>query len=249
MKIIIIEDETPAADKLENMLMEIDSSIIILSKLKSVKDCIKWFAENKSPELAFVDVQLSDESSFELFKIIQPDFPVIFTTAYDDYVLKSFEYNSIDYLLKPYTKERLKKALQKVKALESVFLQRKINSITQLNQGKDFKKRFIVKKGTEHIAIKTEDISCFYTEFKITFIRDAGNCKYIVDSNLSESISELDPGMFFRANRQYIVNRNFIKKFKIDAGKIILKLNFNEEDIIVSKENASDFRKWFKGSY
>lgn len=247
MNVIIIEDEAPAADKLENMLIEINPSINILSKLKSVKDCVKWFAENKSPELAFVDVQLSDESSFELFKIIQPDFPVIFTTAYDDYVLKSFEYNSIDYLLKPYTKERLKKALQKINDLESVFLQRKINSITQLNEVKDFKKRFIVKKGTEHIAIKAEDISCFYTEFKITFIRDYQNYKYITDNNLSELMPELNPEIFFRANRQYIVNRNFIEKFKTDSGKIVLTINPAKEEVVVSKENASDFRKWFKG--
>jgi len=247
MNVIIIEDEAPAADKLENMLIEINPSINILSKLKSVKDCVKWFAENKSPELAFVDVQLSDESSFELFKIIQPDFPVIFTTAYDDYVLKSFEYNSIDYLLKPYTKERLKKALQKINDLESVFLQRKINSITQLNEGKDFKKRFIVKKGTEYIAIKAEDISCFYTEFKITFIRDYQNYKYITDNNLSELIPELNPEIFFRANRQYIVNRNFIEKFKTDSGKIVLTINPAKDEVVVSKENASDFRKWFKG--
>lgn len=246
MNAIIIEDEMPAADKLENMLAEINPSIKITAKLKSVKECIKWFGENNFPDLAFVDVQLSDESSFELFKIIQPDFPVIFTTAYDDYVLKSFEYNSIDYLLKPYTKERLNKALQKVNALESVFLRGKLNIIGSGDGAKKFKKRFIVKKGTEYIAIKSNDILCFYTEFKITFIRDSQKSKYIVDNNLSEIVNELDSEMFFRANRQYIVNRNYISKFKIEAGKIILTLNPPIEDITVSKENASDFRKWFK---
>ncbi|MBS1492764.1 MAG: response regulator transcription factor [Bacteroidetes bacterium] len=247
MKTIIIEDESPAADKLESMLLEINSDIKILAKLKSVKESVRWFAENKSPELAFVDVQLSDESSFELFKIIQPDFPVIFTTAYDDYVLKSFEYNSIDYLLKPYTKERLKKALQKVKDMEYVFLQRRINSFNQSKEEKEYKKRFIVKKGTDYIALKTESVSCFYTEFKITFIRDSMNNKYIVDNNLSEIIPDLNPELFFRANRQYIVNRNFIEKFKSDSGKIVLTINPAKDEVIVSKENASDFRKWFKG--
>ncbi len=246
MNVLIIEDETPAADKLENMLFEINPAIKILAKLKSVKECVKWFGENKSPELAFVDVQLSDESSFELFKIIQPDFPVIFTTAYDDYVMKSFEYNSIDYLLKPYSKERLNKALQKMNAMEWAFTQKRLNEMVSGKQEKGFKKRFIVKKGTEHIAVKTEDISFFYTEFKITFIKDSQNNKYIMDSNLSEIISDLDAENFFRANRQYIVNRNSILKFKIDAGKIILTLNPPTEDIIVSKENASDFRKWIK---
>ncbi|MBX7045847.1 MAG: LytTR family DNA-binding domain-containing protein [Ignavibacteria bacterium] len=248
MNVLIIEDEAPAADKLENMLRELNPGIKVLAKLKSVKESIKWFSENKSPEAAFVDVQLSDESSFELFRIIQPDFPVIFTTAFDDYVLKSFEYNSIDYLLKPYSKEKLKRALQKMNTLESVFVRKKLNEITGENLCRDYKSRFIVKKGLENIALKPEDISYFFSEFKITFIRDFNRNKYIIDNSLSELMCVLNPEIFFRANRQYIVNKNSIVKFKTESGKIILSLTPETDDVTVSKENAAEFRKWIKES-
>jgi DNA-binding LytR/AlgR family response regulator len=244
MKVLIIEDEIPAADKLETMLKEINSSIEIIGKLKSVKESLKWFKQNTNPDLVFVDVQLSDESSFELLKIIKPDFPMIFTTAYDEYVLKAFEYNSIDYLLKPYTKERLEKALHKMNSMEAVFLQKKINNL--LTASNNFKTKFIVKKGPEYLTIKVEDIVCFYTEFKITFIKDILSNKYIMDNSLSEIMNEIDNNFFYRANRQNIVNRNYIEKYSTDAGKLILTLKFHKEEIVVSKETASDFRKWFK---
>jgi len=244
MKVLIIEDEIPAADKLETMLKEINSSIEIIGKLKSVKESLKWFKQNKNPDLAFVDVQLSDESSFELLKIIKPDFPMIFTTAYDEYVLKAFEYNSIDYLLKPYTKERLEKALNKMNSMEAVFLQKKINNL--LSASNNFKTKFIVKKGPEYLTIKVEDIVCFYTEFKITFIKDTLSNKYIIDNSLSEIMNEIDNNSFYRANRQNIVNRNYIEKYSTDAGKLILTLKYHKEEIVVSKETASDFRRWFK---
>lgn len=244
MKVLIIEDETPAADKLDNMLKEINPQIEIISKLKSVKESIKWFKQNRNPDLAFIDVQLSDESSFELLKIIKPDFPMIFTTAYDEYVLNAFEYNSIDYLLKPYSKERLEKALIKMNSMESVFLQKKINNLILGN--KNYKSKFIVKKGPDYLTIKAEDIVCFYTEFKINFIKDSSNNKFIIDTSLSEIINDLNREEFFRANRQHIINKNYIEKFRTDAGKLILKLKAYTEEITISKETASDFRKWYK---
>lgn len=249
MKVLIIEDESTAVDKLSSMLTEIDPSIIVLATLESVKDSLAWLRSNAAPDLAFVDIQLSDDSSFEIFKQYEVRFPVIFTTAYDDYILESFEYNSVDYLLKPIQADRLKKALDKVKKLETHFIQHKFNELFNKGAEKESRRqRYVVKKGIDFVSVNVKDIAYCFTEYRIVFLRDRAGNKYIIDKTVAELQEELDAQLFFRANRKYLVSIEAIGKFRSDQGKILLELipSVNEE-VVVSKENAPNFRAWIGG--
>lgn len=244
MKVIIIEDEPLAQAKLETMLISLDQSIEVVAKLNSVKDTLTWLSQNVTPDVAFVDIQLSDDHSFEIFRSFPVQFPVVFTTAFDKYLLESFEFNSIDYLLKPITEEKLKRSLTKIKKLEQHFTQGNIfKLIAQLHQQQ--KDRIIVKKGTEFIALTTDEIAFIFTEHRIVFAKNFSGQQFIIDKNLGTLEASLDNKKFFRINRKFIANISAIEKFKPDNGKIriFLKPAMNEE-IHVSKETAPEFRKW-----
>jgi DNA-binding LytR/AlgR family response regulator len=248
MNVIIIEDELLAQQKLEAMLNQLDPQITILAKLGSVKETIQWLAVNQKPDLAFVDIQLSDDHSFEIFKRVPVTFPVIFTTAYDKYLLESFEFNAIDYLLKPITEEKLKRALEKVKWLERHFLQDNILKLIRQEKQPTGLHRVIARKGTEFVALNIEDVAYFYTEHKIVFVRDFEGRQMIVDENLTDLEGQLDKNNFFRINRKYLSNLKAIEKFKPDNGKIRIFLTPEmKEEIHVSKENAPLFRDWISG--
>ncbi len=248
MKVLIIEDELLAQQKMEAMLHQIRNDIIVLAKLGSVKETVEWLAQNPKPDLAFVDIQLSDDHSFEIFKRIHVQFPVIFTTAYDKFLLESFQYNSIDYLLKPITEEKLKRSLEKMKWLEHHFLQENILKLLQQEKKGGGLNRVIAKKGTEFIALSVDDIAYFYTEHKIVFVKDFEGRQMIVDDNLSDLEEQLDNQKFFRINRKYLSNLEAIEKFKPDNGKIRVFLQPEmKEEIHVSKENAPQFRDWISG--
>jgi DNA-binding LytR/AlgR family response regulator len=243
MTVIIIEDELLAQEKLESMLRAIDPGIMVTAKLSSVKDSVQYLKQHRSPDVAFVDIQLSDDHSFEIFRQHPLDFPIIFTTAYDKYLLESFEHNAIDYLLKPITEDKLKRSLAKLKKLELHFLQgnmqRLIGSLTPKET------RIVVKKGTEFMALRLNEIGYFFTEHKIVFARDFEGRQYIVDKNLGELEEAVDQNMFFRINRKFITNIAAIEKFKPDNGKIRIYLKPGvKEEIHVSKETAPLFRKW-----
>lgn len=244
MKVIIIEDELLAQDKLEAMLHSLDQNIQVMAKLSSVNDTLKWLTQYPSPDCAFVDIQLSDDHSFEIFRNFPVQFPVIFTTAFDKYLLESFEFNSIDYLLKPITEEKLKRSLSKIKKLEQHFVQG--NIIKLIHQANQFQKeRIVVRKGTEFIALTTEEVAFFFTEHRIVFVKDFAGNQYIIDKNLGELEAELDLKKFFRINRKFIAHIKAIEKFKPDNGKIkvFLKPEMKEE-IHISKESAPEFRAW-----
>ena len=244
MNVIIIEDELPARAKLVDMLRALDPHIQVMAQLGSVKESLDWLKNNREPELAFVDIQLSDDHSFEIFKKHPVKFPVIFTTAYDKYLLESFEFNAIDYLLKPITEEKLKRSLEKIQKLEQHFLQGNILKLIQ-PQPASTKSRIVARKGTEFIALNLEEIAYFFTEHKIVFVRDFQGRQMIVDKNLGELEHDLNRETFFRINRKFISNIRAIERFKPDNGKIqvFLKPEMKEE-IHVSKETAPDFRKW-----
>lgn len=243
MNIIIIEDELPARAKLISMLQVIDPSIRVVALLGSVKESLEWLSKNIEPELAFVDIQLSDDHSFEIFRKHPVKFPVIFTTAYDKYILESFEFNSIDYLLKPITEEKLKRSLGKIQKLEQHFFQGNVLKLIQ--QQSPAKGRVVARKGTEFVALSVDEIAYFFTDHKIVFVRDSQGRQMIVDKNLSELESELDPKIFFRINRKFIVNQKAIDRFKPDTGKILIFLRPEmKEEVYVSKETAPEFRKW-----
>ena len=242
MKVIIIEDELPARAKLISMLQSIDSTIRVVAELGSVKESLDWLQTNAEPNLAFVDIQLSDDHSFEIFRKHPVRFPVIFTTAYDKYMLESFEFNSIDYLLKPITEAKLKRSLDKVQKLEQHFVHDNILKLIQ--QPNPAKGRIVARKGTEFVALTLNEIAYFFTDHKITFVRDNNGRQMIVDKNLSELEREL-PTDFFRLNRKFIANQKAIDRFKPDNGKIQIFLKPEIKEIVhVSKETAPDFKKW-----
>jgi DNA-binding LytR/AlgR family response regulator len=216
--------------------------------LASVKDALHWLASNSSPDLAFVDIQLSDDHSFEIFRKFPIQFPVVFTTAFDKYLLESFEFNSIDYLLKPITEDKLKRSLDKLQKLEQHFIQGNILKLVQQTQP-NAKDRIVARKGTEFIALTLDEIAYFFTEHRIVFVKDLSGRQFIVDKNLAELESELDRKKFFRINRKYISHVAAVERFKPDNGKIRIFLKPEvKEEVHVSKETAPDFRKWITGN-
>ncbi|SMD32763.1 two component transcriptional regulator, LytTR family [Reichenbachiella faecimaris] len=244
MKVILIEDELPARAKLEEMLIAIGGSIEIIGKLGSVEETLHWLQNNPEPDLGFVDIQLSDDHSFEIFKRHPIKFPIIFTTAFDKYLLTSFEFNSIDYLLKPITEDRLRRSLEKVKSLHDHFVQGNLLKI--LNHIKSpVTNRVLGKKGAEFVALDVNDIAYFFTEHKIVFAKDFKERQLIVDKTISELESMLDSNSFFRLNRKYLSSLSAIEKFRSENGKIKVQLKpDSKEDVFVSKETAPKFRNW-----
>ncbi|MTI21316.1 response regulator transcription factor [Fulvivirga sp. RKSG066] len=248
MNILIIEDEQAAADKLQKMLYSTNKELKIIAVLQRVDEAIDFIKTNDAPHLAFVDVQLADDVSFKIFEKVSINFPVIFTTAYDDYILKALEHNSIDYLLKPITQERLDKALDKVSRLESHFIKNKLGELlnTNITSSNSGKKRFLVKKGTDIVPVAVEHVAYFFTEHKVVFLKDREGVTYIIDKSIADIATEVD-GSFFRVNRKYLVHIDCIEKFKSDNGKIALTLAPTTNDsIYVSKENAPNFRQWIE---
>src|SRR6266496_3627091 len=243
---VIIEDEKSARQNLINALLSIDANINIIAQLSSVKESIDYFSGSPQADLIFCDVQLEDGLSFEIFSKAEIRTPVIFITGYDQFVMNAFEYNGIDYLLKPVCEDELKKSITKYHKLEKHFNnQSSLNNLVQYVSRK--KTRFIVKKGLENISLRLEDIVFFFTENKVVYVVDKWNKKYIADKNLGELEEDLDNTIFFRANRQYIVNINFIKGFKsYEKVKLQVDLNLPELNycIIISQETAPAFRKW-----
>ncbi len=244
---VIIEDEKSARQNLINALLSIDANINIIAQLSSVKESIDYFSRSPQADLIFCDVQLEDGLSFEIFSKIEIRTPVIFITGYDQFVMNAFEYNGIDYLLKPVSEDELQKAIIKYRKLEKHFSnQPSLNNLVQYVSSRK-KTRLIVKKGMENISLRLEDIVLFFTENKIVYVVDQWGKKYLVDRNLGELEEDLDNTIFFRANRQYIVNINYIKGFKpyekvkLQVDLVLPDLNYS---IIISQETAPAFRKW-----
>ncbi|MDX2191280.1 MAG: LytTR family DNA-binding domain-containing protein [Bacteroidota bacterium] len=249
MNILIIEDETPAARRLEKLIKEIDASIHILAKLDSIETAVTWFKNNVQPDLAFMDIELADGQSFEIFNQVHITCPVIFATAYDEYALKAFEVNSIDYLLKPIEEQALNRALNKFKLLKYqtgiVDIQKLLNSL-QHPVTNNYKKRFLIKMGDKYLHIDTSSIAYFISEDKLSFIITNEGKKYVIDGTLDFMETQLDPSDFFRLNRQLIANISNIKSvFAHFNGKLKITLQPEyHEEVFVSREKAGDFKKW-----
>ena len=249
MNVLIIEDEKPAARRLNRMLAVL--GIEVKQMLHSVEESLNWLQNNKHPDLIFLDIQLSDGLSFEIFEEIELKSAIIFTTAYDEYALKAFKLNSIDYLLKPLDEDELKFAVDmfKDKQPKKTNIQVDINAIRKLlinPVDRKFKKRLTIKIG-QHIKIVNIDaIECFYSENKSTYIHTAENRNYLLDNSLEGWQEELDPEQFFRVNRTFVVYINSIKDiiaYSNSRLKLILN-SYNETEIIVSRERVKDFKKW-----
>lgn len=250
MKVLIIEDEAPAFRRLEKILLEIDPSIEIVEVLDTVEDAVKWIKNHEQPDLALMDIQISDGISFQIFDQIEVKCPVIFTTAFDEYLLKAFKVNSIDYLLKPIKKKDLERSLDKYRNLRASFGQKGLDMAALLSQinltETNYKSRFLVKQGDKMLAIRAEDIVCFQSKHGVVHINTRNEKTYLSDFTLDELTNQLNPQLFCRSNRQFIVNADYIntvhKHFK---GKLLVELDhFDEEQILVSSEKATAFKQW-----
>jgi len=247
MKVLIVEDEQPALHNLIDCIAATDKNISIAGTTSSVTETIKWLHSNAAPDIILMDIELSDGNSFNILKEYPVSSPVIFTTAYNKYLTEAFQYNSIDYLLKPIDNEKLGQTLKKYKSLQQHFIHNYSPFLEYLSNPKKAKSRIIVKKGTEFQAVKTEDIAYFFSEHKLVFAVDIENKKYMCEiTSLGEIEEIVGRGMFFRVNRKYIVNADNILKFKsIDKSKLSIDLRTAPaEEIIVSQENAPEFKKW-----
>lgn len=249
MRILIVEDEDPAQKRLKKLITELIPDAEILDALGTVASTVDWLQANPMPELIFMDIQLSDGRSFEIFKLCKVTAPVIFTTAFDQYAIEAFKVNSIDYLLKPVNKEDFLQAYQKLIDLKKSFSP-PVNYAEKLqpleNPGKTFKKRFAIRFG-EHIkTVTTDDIAYFYTENKINFLCTSENRKYPVDFNLDQLETLLDPEQFFRINRQFIIGIHAIAEMRTyTKARVIIKLNPPAaQETIVSVERSAAFKQW-----
>lgn len=255
MRVVIIEDEIPAALKLENLLKEYDKSIEIVAKLISVVDSIEWInANGHIPDLYFMDVRLTDGLSFDIFNEVNITKPVIFITAYNEYAIEAFKVNSIDYLLKPLTYKDLFRSLEKLSSLrDNLPTQGSIpyGEISRMlvSMQKKYKNRFLIKIGDHIKSVKAENILLFYADGRTVYIRTQKGNKYIIDYTLEELMKHLDPEMFFRANRSIVVNINAIEDVLVYSNsRLLIKLNFSfDKEIIVSRDKVSQLKIWFEG--
>ena len=244
---VILEDEKPAAAKLALMLTESKHTINLLTTLHSLEEAVIWMKNNASPDILLMDINLTDGLSFELFDQVKVPCPVVFTTAHDEYWMQAFEHNGIDYLLKPITLDKLDAALDKLEQLKLHFVNQP-KMIAQLIMPKEnqFKRRFLVKKGSELLSLPVEQIAYFYSSNKLVCLVNKDGHKFVMDPSLSEIEKNLDPDLFFRLNRQVLASRQAIAKVKAYAkSKLMIELNPSfQEDIVVSQENLSSFKEW-----
>jgi len=246
MKVLIIEDEKPAAHKLLRLLGEINPDIEIMDVLKSVEDSINWFLHNPKPDLIFMDIQLEDGMCFEIFENKPIHTPIIFTTAYDEYTLKAFKVNSIDYLLKPIDSDELKNAIDKFNVHYKQTDYSRFESIITRLQPKT-KERFLIKIGEHYKSVQTSMIHCFYIHERCNFIHVDKGKNYPIDYSLDKIEQLIDSKSFFRINRNFIINYSAIQDtiaYSSNRLKIVLKDWTEKEDIIVSRERVSDFKEW-----
>ena len=248
MNVLIIEDEKPAAEKLQKALLACEPSIQVLTVLGSIQDTISWLEEHPAPEVIFMDIELSDGLSFKIFERTAINCPVIFTTAYDDYWQEAFEHNSIDYLLKPIKQQKLEAALKKYEKLKQHFsanYQKLLSWQTKAAES-GYKKRFLVKRGADYVSIKTEDIAYFYAAHKLVCMVDNKGQKFILDQSLSDIETQLDATLFYRVNRKYLINMSAIKRIKTyPKSKLLLEVEPPlHEEIVISQENVTAFKQW-----
>ena len=249
MKTIIVEDEKPSARRLQRMLQKLDLDTTTM--LHSVEESIAWFKSNEHPDLIFLDIQLSDGLSFEIFESIDIKSAIIFTTAYDEYALQAFKLNSIDYLLKPIDEDELAKAVKKYK--ERIPQQQTVtidfNEIKRLLVNpidREYKKRFSVRVGQHLKLIDIDDVECFYSENKGTYLHTSDGRNYLLDTTLDELENQLEPKTFFRINRKFFININAIKDMvNYTNSRLQIKLNsYHDSEVIVARERVKDFKEW-----
>ena len=252
MKVLIIEDEENAAIRLSNLLRNISPDIEFLDVLNSIESSVKWFLSNPSPDLVFLDIQLADGLSFRIFDLVKVECPIIFTTAFDEFAVKAFEVNSIDYLLKPINEEKLVKSIQKFNNLQynvnNDEVQQQMLEMLKIykNSVEDYKTRFLINKADRLVIVPIEDIAFFVAENKEVQLITSDNKHYFVYESLDKLEKQLNPANFFRINRQIILSVNSIEKIA-NYFNYKLKLTLKpttEKDIIVGRKKVKEFKEW-----
>ncbi len=251
MNVVIIEDEHLSAERIGSLLQESDPGIRILDTLDSVRSAVQWFGRNERPDLVIMDIQLADGLCFEIFNQVKLESPVIFTTAYQEYAIRAFKVNSVDYLLKPVTEQDLRCALSKYRNYfsgEKDYIPMGKELIENIRQmiSRPYKSRFMVKVGDRIKSVDVKDVLYFYSLQKGTYLHTAENRNYVIDFTLDALTGLLDPDCFFRINRRYIITHESIRDMVTLSGtrlKVLLK-NSDDQDIYVSRDRLPDFREW-----
>jgi len=251
MKVVIVEDEHLSAQRLQGMLKKYDPAIEVLAELPSVAASVDWFKNNPDPDLVLMDIHLEDGQSFSIFETINLQVPVIFTTAFDEYTIKAFKVNSVDYLMKPLNYEELVAAIEKFKRIHGEAGEEKTLGLEHLLQSMqkkepEYKSRFLVSIGSRLKTIETEDIQYFFSADKITFLVTKENQRFPIDYSLDKMAGMLDPKQFYRINRQMTVKLEAIKNIHVfSKGKIKLDLDPpTKEDVFVSMDKVVEFKEW-----
>ena len=249
MKVLIVEDETPAANRLAKMLQQCGDGVDIVNKVDSVEAAVKYFSTAPELDLVFMDIQLADGLSFDIFEQVTVKTPVIFTTAFDQYTLKAFKVNSIDYLLKPIDEKELLQALEKFNGLHKKqpvdFSGKMLQLMQELNVVK-YKERLLIKRGQQLSYLKTEKTAYCYADGKLCFAVDFDGKKYLLENNLSQLEEQLEPGTFYRINRHLLINIEAVKKVHTWLGGR-LKVEIvpvTTAETVVSRERVNGFKEW-----
>ena len=246
-KVLIIEDEKPNADRLERLIKSIRPSAQIVEVLDCICESVEWFETHEMPDVVMMDIRLSDGLSFEIFEKTSISCPIIFTTAYDEYAVKAFKYNSIDYLLKPVELDELERAFQKLESTSSVPEPASLANLLNYFQPKDFRTRFLLPYRDGYKSLQINDISYFYSKLKITRAKLHNGTEEIIPLTMEELEEQLNPKDFFRANRQFIIHVDAIEQIhNYFNGKLKIDLKKSPEDmeLIVSREKASLLKAW-----
>ncbi|MDH7461120.1 LytTR family DNA-binding domain-containing protein [Chitinophagaceae bacterium 26-R-25] len=256
MKVLIIEDEDLAVKKLQKTLASVDDSAEVVGVTDSINASVKWLQSNPTPDLILMDIELADGQSFEIFERTEVKSTVIFTTSYDEFALKAFKVNSVDYLLKPIQKEDLQSALDKFSKMRAMYnnagsmtvlnVENLVKELQQKLQPKEYRKRFLVKLGQKLISIETDDISYFYSDGRLNFFKTKDNKRFVVDYTMDELEEMLDPEKYFRISRSFFVSIESIEKIDDYFGnRLILQLTpVVDKESLVSREKVTEFKKW-----
>jgi DNA-binding LytR/AlgR family response regulator len=256
MKVLIIEDEDLAVKKLQKTLASVDDSAEVVGVTDSINASVKWLQSNPTPDLILMDIELADGQSFEIFERTEVKSTVIFTTSYDEFALKAFKVNSVDYLLKPIQKEDLQSALDKFSKMKAMYnnagnmkvlnVENLVKELQQKLQRKEYRKRFLVKLGQKLISIESDDIAYFYSDGRLNFFKTKDNKRFVVDYTMDELEEMLDPDKYFRISRSFFVSIESIEKIDDYFGnRLILQLTpVVDKESLVSREKVTEFKKW-----
>ncbi|HLG40652.1 MAG TPA: LytTR family DNA-binding domain-containing protein [Chitinophagaceae bacterium] len=256
MKILIVEDEELAVKKIQKTLAGVEPDAEVVAVTDSILSTVNWLGENTAPDLILMDIELSDGQSFEIFNQAKITSPVIFTTSYDEYALKAFKVNSIDYLLKPIQKEDLEAALKKLKQVKELYkaggqkpdasIDNLVKELQQKLQPREYRKRFLVKHAQKLVSIEVDEIAYFFSDGRLNFFKTFDNKKFVVDYTMDELEDMLDPAKYFRISRSFYISVNSVDQIHDYFGNRLM-LNLKpavDKESIVSREKVTDFKKW-----